>query len=351
MTFIKPERLKPGDTVAVISPSWGGPATFPHIYDNGLMVLREEFGLIVKEYPTARAEAETLYANPQMRAEDVNRAFADPTVKAIIASIGGDDSVRILPYLDAGVIKANPKILMGYSDPTTLLTYANRLGLVTFHGPTIMAGFSQLRSWPRSFAEHLRTLLFDAPDTYAYHPYKVWSEGFPDWSDPANTGKINPLRPNDEGWQWLQGDSVATGALFGGCIDVLEFLKGTVYWPKPGFWQDKLLFLEMSEDKPSPTHIKYFLRNYGMQGIFDKISGLLFGRPRDYPAEEKARLTETILSVVATEFGRPDLPVVATMDFGHTDPQLILPLGIRAEVDCQNRTFRLIESACERDRR
>lgn len=345
MSFVKPQRLKPGDTVAIISPSWGGPAVFPHIFDNGLTVLREEFGLTIKEYPTARAEAGTLANDPRIRANDVNRAFTDPDVKAIIASIGGDDSVRILPYLEAEVIRANPKILMGYSDTTTLLTYANQLGLVTFHGPTIMAGFSQLPSWPRSFADHVRTLLFDTPETYDYRPYKVWSEAFPDWSDPANTGKINPPQPNEETWRWVQGQGVAQGDLFGGCIEVLEFLKGTAYWPSPEFWRGKLLFFETSEDKPSPTQVKYFLRNYGMQGIFDKISGLLFGRPRDYSAEEKKHLLETIVTVVATEFGRPDLPIVANLDFGHTDPQWILPLGVRAEIDCQRQTFRLIEKA------
>jgi muramoyltetrapeptide carboxypeptidase LdcA involved in peptidoglycan recycling len=82
-----------------------------------------------------------------------------------------------------------------------------------------------------------------------------------------------------------------------------------------------------------------------MQGIFDKINGLLFGRPRDYSEAEKKRLVEVIVAVVATEFGRPDLPIIANMDFGHTDPQFILPLGVKTEVDCRNEVFRLIESS------
>lgn len=98
MTFIKPERLRKGDTVAVISPSWGGPSVFPHIYESGLETLIA-LGLKIKEYPTARADADQTYNNPRMRADDVNNAFEDPEVKAVIASIGGDDSIRILPYL------------------------------------------------------------------------------------------------------------------------------------------------------------------------------------------------------------------------------------------------------------
>lgn len=344
MTFSKPHRLKKGDTIALISPSWGGPSIFPHIYENGLKALREEFGLVIKEYATARAEADFLYHHPEARAADVNEAFADAEVKAILASIGGDDSVRILPYLEAEVIKNNPKILMGFSDTTTLLVYANQLGLVTFHGPSIMAGFSQLKSLPPAFADHLRTILFDAPQIYNYEPYSGWVEGYPEWTRPENTGQVMPYQPNHEQWQWIQGDSVVEGELFGGCMEVLEFLKGTIYWPAPDFWPGKILFFETSEDKPTPDQVKYMLRNYGMQGIFDKIRGILFGRPRDYTQEEKKRLAEVIMVVVTTEFGRPDLPIVVNMDFGHTDPQFILPLGVKARIDCQNKTFKLVES-------
>lgn len=342
--MIKPRKLDKGDTVAVISPSWGGPSIFPHIYEHGLKILREEFGVVIKEYPTARANDDYLYHHPQARAMDVNQAFADPEVKGIIASIGGDDSVRILPYLDPEVIRKNPKILMGFSDTTILLTYLNQLGLVTFHGPAIMAGIAQLKHLPPTFAAHLKTMLFEAPPTYTYQPYPVWHEGYLSWRHVENTGQVNSAHLNKTGWQWLQGETVTEGELFGGCIEVLEFLKGTQFWPEPDFWQGKILFFETSEDKPAPNQVKYMLRNYGSQGILDQIKGLLFGRPRDYTEAEKSQLAEIILNVVVTEFGRPDLPVVTNMDFGHTDPQFILPLGVKAEIDCQAKTFGLIES-------
>lgn len=349
MPFIKPRRLKPGDTVAVISPSWGGPSLFPAIYEKGLQVLQKELGLVVKELPTARMEAEFLYHNPKVRAEDINRAFADPEVKAIIATIGGDDSVRILRYLDPGLMRNNPKILMGFSDMTTLLVYGNLQGLITFQGPSLMAGLAQWHNFPEAFSRHVKTMLFEGPDSYAYSPYEVWSEGYPDWGQPEEAGKINPVQPNETRWQWFQGEGVVSGELFGGCLEVLEFLKGTSYWPQPAFWQGKILFLEISEEKPTPTQVKYMLRNYGIQGVFDGIQGVLFGRPRDYTQEEKETLTEGIRAVIATEFGRPDLPVVLNMDFGHTDPQFILPLGVKAEIDCGQRTFKLIESPFGRD--
>ena len=89
------------------------------------------------------------------------------------------------------------------------------------------------------------------------------------------------------------------------------------------------------------------LRNYGMQGVFDKITGLLFARPMRYSAEEREQLHKVIVAVVAGEFGRPGLPVVADMDFGHEYPQSIMPLGVLAEIDCASKTFRLVE-ACIR---
>jgi len=312
------------------------------VYDLGVRMLEERFGLIVKEYPTARADINFLRWNPKKRADDVNNAFADPEVKGIIATIGGDESIRILPHLDDDVIRSHPKILMGYSDTTTLLTYCTQLGLVTFHGPMIMAGFSQLNALPTAFANHISEILFNPQATYAFSPYDTYFDGYPDWANTTNLGKVKEPK-NTPGWSWLQGQSSAKGELFGGCIEVLEFLKGTPYWPKPEFWDGKILFLETSEEKPSVTFVERCLRNYGIQGVFDRISGLLFGRATYYSDMEKKHLNEIILSVVAQEFSRANLPIVSNMDFGHTDPQYIMPLGVLAEIDINRRRFGLLE--------
>jgi muramoyltetrapeptide carboxypeptidase LdcA involved in peptidoglycan recycling len=341
MRYQKPTKLKKGDTVAVLSPSWGGPSTFPHIYENGLRILKE-WGLKIKEYPTTRATADFLRNNPQLRAKDVNKAFADPKVKAIFTSIGGDDSVRILPYLDRQIIQSNPKILMGYSDTTTLHVFCNQLGLVTFYGPSIMAGFSQMESLLQSFKLHVYEMLFAPKQTYDYKPYDAYCDGYPDWAKKENTGKVNPLKKN-QGWRWLQGDKKIQGELFGGCLDVLEMMKATDFWPKKEFWNGKIFFLETSEAKPSLHEIDHVLRNYGMQGVFTRINGLIFGRARDYSDQEKLELEEKIVAIVAKEFGRQDLPIVANVDFGHTDPQLILPLGVKAEINPIEKRFRLVE--------
>jgi muramoyltetrapeptide carboxypeptidase LdcA involved in peptidoglycan recycling len=339
MKFTKPLRLKKGDTVAIVSQSWGGPSVCPAVYESGLEAIRN-LGLKIKEYPSARADPEYLYNNPKFRAEDINKAFSDKEVKAIFSSIGGDDSVRVLPYLNEDVIKANPKIFMGFSDATTINVYLNLLGLVSFNGPSVMAGFSQWESLGDKFHEHVKNILFGDLEEYEYKPFNTYSSGYPKWGKKENVGKTNPMIENP-GWDWLQGSAKAEGRLFGGAIEVLEFLKGTEYAPSTDFWDNKVFFLETSEDKPSPDQIKWMLRNYGMQGVFDKISALLVGRARDYTDEEKLKLNEVILQVVNGEFGNEEIPIVTNLDFGHTDPQWILPLGVKAKVDCERDSFKV----------
>lgn len=342
MIYKKPEKLEQGDTVAIVSPSWGGPSVFPHIYENGLKVL-QEWDLRIKEFPTARMDATFTRANPQVRANDINDAFADPEVRAVFASIGGDDSVRILPFVDKKVIVNNPKILMGYSDTSTLHVFANLQGLITFYGPSIMTGFSQMDSLPESFKNHVREMLFEPKESYEYKPYQKYCDGYPDWANKENLGKVNPLK-SDDGWHWLQGKGEAQGELFGGCIEVLEMMKATDFWPSQDFWKGKILFLETSEEKPSIHYIDHVLRNYGMLGVFDQISGFIFSRARDYSDEKKKELEEKIVSIVAKEFSKPNLPIVANFDVGHTDPQLVLPLGVKTEIDCGAKRIRIVES-------
>ncbi len=339
----KPNRLKVGDTVAVLSPSWGGPSVFPHVFDLGLRNIESRFGLKIKEFKTARLPNSNLYENPRLRAEDINRAFADTEVKGIFASIGGDDSVRILPFLDLELIKANPKILMGYSDTTTLNSYLCSQGLVTYNGPSVMAGFAQLHHVEPSLADHIEAMLMNPCQQYSYQPYESWTNNYVNWTTPGYNGETAPPVSNKEGWRWLQGTGHAQGRLFGGCIEVFEFLKGTAFWPDLRFFDDKILFFETSEDKPSVTNVKYMLRNYGSMGVLDRIQGLCFGRARSYTDEEKAELDKVIVQVIAGEFGRNDIPIVSNMDFGHTDPQWILPLGVPAELGCESKTFRLLE--------
>lgn len=337
----RPRALKPGDTVAVVSPSSGTAHAYPHIYAQGLATLRG-WGLRIKEYPTTRMSNEELARHPEWRARDVNHAFADPDVAAIIASIGGDDCMRTLPWLDDALIGRNPKILLGYSDTTTLLWFAHMQGMVTFHGPSVMAGLAQSAYLPAYYRQHYHQMLFSPRDTYTYQSALQYSDGYLGWHDTTQRNRPKPWQYS-RGWQWLQGRGQVRGRLVGGCIEVLEFTKGTRYWPAADFWYHKILFLEMSEEKPTLLHVERWLRNYGLQGAFDRISGLVFGRPYGYTVNEQIALDAMIVRVVRDEFGAKSLPIVTNFDVGHTEPQLIVPLGVLAELDCERQTIMLCE--------
>ncbi|WP_129663144.1 S66 family peptidase [Phytoactinopolyspora endophytica] len=343
---VKPPALRPGDTVAVVSSSWGGPSVFPGPYEAGVRVLRDVFGLDVVEAETARTHADELARNPRRRAEVMNALITDDEVKAIISTIGGDDSVRILPWLDTASALAHPTIVMGYSDTAAQLVAYHLAGLVTYDGSSAMSGFAQLENFPDAVA-HTRAMLFG--EAASQRPYQLpaferWTQDRYDWDEPANASRVTGLRSND-GWRWLHGDRVSTGRLFGGCVEVLEFLKGTRWWPNddPGWWRDRVLFLETSEKRPTIGQVRRWLRNYGSQGVYEHAAALWIGRAYGYDDEQKKALDEAVVDIVVREFDG-DLPIVANLDFGHTDPRWVLPLGITVETDPVQRTLRVMES-------
>ncbi|MHA6694431.1 S66 family peptidase [Homoserinimonas sp. A520] len=325
----------------MVATSWPGSSVFPKVYQHGLRTLRDVFGLDVVEYPSTRFTPKEAWSRPEARAADLNRAFADPEIAAIFTVVGGDDSVRILPHLDLDAAIAHPKVLLGYSDTTTQLLTLASAGLTTFNGPAVMAGLAQLGSQP-GVEEHIRAILFEPAGSYDYRPYGYRLGDAPDWAD--QPGDQAGERMPDAGWRWLQGSAPARGRLAGGCIEVLDMMIGTPWWPAAPFFDDRILFLETSEDVPTPAQVGFWLRNYGAQGILNRISGLVFGRPRGYTADQTRELDRIIVERLG-EWGVTDIPVLAGADFGHIDPQWILPHNVLAELDPVDDRFRLLESA------
>lgn len=131
---------------------------------------------------------------------------------------------------------------------------------------------------------------------------------------------------------------IAEGPLLGGCLESLEHLRGTRFWPD---WRGSLLFLESSEEKPSPERWDSLLMDYENMGVFEQIAGLLIGRPYGYDDAKKTALREVVSERTAA-FG---FPVLADLDFGHTSPHLTLPLGVRARLDATRRELSLVEAA------
>ncbi|MBD2701244.1 LD-carboxypeptidase [Spirosoma sp. BT702] len=347
----KPKSLQPGDTVATISLSWGGAATFPHRYEVGKSQLEQTFGLRVVETRNALRPADWLYRNPQARADDLMEAFADPQIKAIISIIGGDDSIRTLPFLDVTVIRDNPKIFLGFSDTTVTHLACYRAGLSSFYGTSLLVGFAENGSMHAYQVADLRRTLFASKPTGVIEPNKDgWTSTFFDWAEPANQQLIRPLT-SPTGWRFLQGRSQIEGRLVGGCVEVLEMLKGTDYWPPLSAWDGAILFLEMAEfdlnSEPliRPQQLAWILRNYAAMGILSKLNGILLGRP--YHNRYVDEYDQALIQVVRDEQGLDQLPIISGMDFGHTAPTFTLPYGCMARIDPDKQTFELLESGCE----
>lgn len=134
--------------------------------------------------------------------------------------------------------------------------------------------------------------------------------------------------------------------MIGGCIEVVDWIRGTNLWLNDDQWQDVILFLETSEDAPPPATIRYTLRAFAALGVLGRLSGILFGRPGGSVAPERfVEYDNAILQIVRDEQGLTDLPVITNMDFGHTDPMFVLPYGVQAEIDCQSQRFSILENA------
>lgn len=342
-TLIKPKVLKPGDKVATISLSWGGAGEIPHRYQTGKRQLEDNFGVKVIETKNALKSADWLNKNPQARADDLMEAFSDNSIKAIFSNIGGEDSVRILPYIDLSIITKNPKIFLGFSDSTITHLTCYKAGLTSFYGTSILVGFAENGGMFQYQIDDIKRTLFSSKPIGQILPnINGWTSERLEWSDKSLANQKRKLTKSN-GWNFLQGTAKVQGKLIGGCLQVLEFLKSTEYWFDPNDWDNSILFLETSEAIMPPMNFKWIIWNYAAQGVFHKIKAVILGRPYDNKYTEE--YNKILLQIIRDELQLTDLPIVTEMDFGHTSPIFTIPYGVTAEIDCAQKAFSIIESA------
>ncbi|KRG41912.1 LD-carboxypeptidase [Stenotrophomonas pictorum JCM 9942] len=307
-----PPALNKGDTVGLVSPSG---ATSERL---GLQLAgeaMEALGLKVKTGAHYGARHGHLAGTDAERAGDLNAMFGDRQVKAIVCVRGGSGAARLLPMLDYARIRANPKVLLGYSDITALhCAIQAKTGLVTFHGP-IGAG-----SWPRFNVDQFERLFFNR-ELMNYQ---------------NTTGSDDELVPRKNRTVTLRGGR-AQGELIGGNLTVLTALAGSPYLPD---FTGKILFLE--DVAEAPYRIDRMFSTLKLMGALDRIAGFIFGDCNDCkPGDGYGSLTlDQILDDYILPLG---IPAYTGAMIGHIREQFIVPVGGKVEMDADAGTFRLLE--------
>ena len=327
-------KLKKGDQVAVISPSAGLPGLFPWVQDLGLERMHSIFGLEPVEYPTTRMMGSSLTD----RARDIMEAFADPKNKAVFTSIGGFDQIQLIKYLDPQIFINNPKPFFGFSDNTHLHNFLWTLGIPSYYGGGIMNQFGMNGEMFRLTINSLRQALFEEGEFEMEVSSQFTDEGL-DWSVKENLSKPRKLEPNT-GLIW-DGIKDAEGVLWGGCMDSLIVQMSTAkYLPQDDDLDGTILILETSEDLPEPWIMEYLLIGFGERGWLDRFRAVLVGRPKAWEfnkpnsakakADYRQKQQEAVINTIRQY--NQHIPIVQNLDFGHTDPQLVMPLGQKARV-------------------
>ncbi|MGW7487037.1 S66 family peptidase [Streptomyces sp. NPDC054786] len=331
-----PAKPRSGDLVAVLSPSSGLPGVLPLPYELGLRRLQDDFGLKAMEYPTTRKMGST----PEERAADIHAAFANPDIKAVIASIGGDDQITVLPHLDRSLLRANPKPFFGYSDNTNLLLFLRNLGIVGYHGATVMVELGRPGAMHPLTADSLRAALFTSGE-YELTAASAYGDINRPWQD-LRTFESEPEMEPADGWSWHNSDRVVEGISWGGELEIISWLLMADRAVLPvDAYAGNVLFLETSEEMPRAEQVYRILRNMGERGLLQQFPALLMGRAKSWSFEnqlstpEKAHFRRQQREAVlrALQQYAPDTMVVFDVDLGHTDPQLVIPVGGRIRVD------------------
>ena len=305
-----PSKLKKGDTIGVIAPS-------NYIekddleYINASIALMEASGFKVKFGKYVFEDTLGYGTSPEKRAADINWAFKDDEVKAIMCVKGGEDSNTTLDYIDYEMIKKHPKIICGFSDNTSILNAIHeKTGLVTYHGPT----FKSLTSWETGYA------------------YKQFIKTFAE-----NTESLIMGEPEDE-YTTIQAGQ-ATGELVGGNLSLFTKLVCGKYAVN---LQDKILFLEELGFEAAPEMVNSNIYYLKQNGVFDKIAGLWIG---NYEHPSKISLEKIVMNAIGDEY---KFPIIKSDNFGHIEKKIIIPIGTKAEINTNEKIkIKLVEKCVD----
>lgn len=339
--LVHPPKAQPGDRVAVVSPSFAAPGVAPAIHEQAMRRLTAATGLIPVEYPSTRRVG----ASAQDRAADLNAAFADPQIRAVLATIGGADQITVIPHLDAGLVRADPKPFLGYSDNTNLLSWLWTQGITGFYGGSTQVHLGPGPAIDPVHLASLRAALLTGERLEVTEPGESEDCGRPwDGLDALTQyGEREPTQP----WTWAGPARAVTGRTWGGCIEVIQWVLTAGRFPAdPAVLDGGVLLLETSEELIPTQEFGWILRSLGERGLLAAADAVLVARPpasnfATRPTAAERATHRAAQSEVAIEtIGRynSEAVVCVGVPFGHTRPQWIVPYGGRITVDGIERT-------------
>jgi len=326
----KPRRLREGDTLLIIAPSSNINGVSEEQIKQGVKNLGE-LGLNAVIHPNCGLNYKGTSGPPRERAKVLMEAFKSESVDGIMCFWGGWNSNDLLDYLDWGLIRANPKVFIGYSDITVLNTVLReKSGLINFQGPAFITfTHSFLLPWE---VEVFRDVLMKPSMGYQLRPSPIIVD------DPYYY--LHPEKPieekNNPGWHIIR-EGQAQGEIIGGHIGSLLTLAGTGYWPELA---GKLLLLEMDETG-NPKILRRQFKQLEHIGVFDEINGLLIGRVPEVTGVKDDQWVGALLDDIFSEL---DYPIVADMDFGHTNPIATVPIGVNAIISTEKKVLTYLDS-------
>ena len=314
-TTLKPRRLTKGDTVGLIAPASNSRENEEIRAATDIV---ESLGFRVKHGKHLFARTAYLAGTDQQRADDVNMMFADQDINAIICLRGGYGTPRILPWLDYELIARNPKVLLGYSDITAIITAIHvKTGLVGYHGPVALHNFSDY-----TLAEFKKVLMQPASQT-AIAAARPFSSG---------EGRVDT-----ENRITRIAGRTARGPLIGGNLSIIISLMGTEYEPD---FEGRILFLEDAGE--APYRIDRMLTQLRLANKLRQVAGIAFGKFTETQDSGNTFSVEEVLRDRCADLG---VPVVSGLMIGHIEDQSVVPVGIEARLDADAGTLELQEPA------
>lgn len=339
MKFVKLPKLKTGDKVAIVSPSFAAPGKWPHVYELGLQRIKDVFGLVPVEFPVTKK----IGASKEERSKDLIDAFENKEIKAVVASLGGDDQVTYIKNLPKEPFVNNPKPFFGYSDNSHFVNHLWLNGIPSFYGGSLFTEFAMQSKMDEFTVKYLKSAFFEDGE-FELEASTEFNDIGLSWNDESLLNQRRRYQPNN-GWSW-DGNKNAEGITWGGCVESIdEMLRHAVSIPSLEQFNDVILFMETSEEIPPAEYVMRVFRALGERGILQNIKGLIMGRPKAWEfnnpqsdeekIEYKKRQRETVLEMMRQY--NQDIPVVQNVDFGHTAPQICLPTGSKMRIDSANK--------------